>query len=165
MAVNMLDDLDDIFGVGIAPMEEIPIDESEETKQYFLSLKERVTKLQNTTGVDDEAILSSRCADQSSSLILTDDSMRIEEPSLLDVKEFIELDTKTEKYSFPILRFGGQRKWIEVLRHHEERILDVKQLYIYPELTEEIKPMQKGELYKAKENELRHIQRHLGGHC
>lgn len=103
-------DLEDVFGAGILPVEEIQIDEEEEAKQYALSLYERVTRLYEKKEIEQEACRSTAEAGQSKSLILGDDSATELEQELINVDTFIKVDD--DKYKVvPNLKAGQITTW------------------------------------------------------
>lgn len=122
--MSNIEDLADIFGAGIPPPEEIEVDEDEETKQYYLTLLERVIKLKDAKGMEEEAIRSHETAGTSTSLTFSDDSAVDDEPELINISRFLHVDDG--KY-IPIIKANGVEKWTNILKHHEIRLLDVAQ--------------------------------------
>lgn len=106
--MSYMDDFDDIFGVGIPPVEEIPIDEEEESKRYMLSMYERLNRLREKHSLEEEVISSSSTSGKSTSIIFSDDSAEELEPDVLQIETFLTVNEKGT-YDVPILNRGGMK--------------------------------------------------------
>lgn len=116
---------DDIFGVEVRMMEEIHIDQTEETKQYILSLSERISRMRDQSEVEGEAIASSSRSNAYVSCVLSDDSARYYEADCIKVEDFISIDQNGKRTVISNFRKSKQmEQWRETLAHHTNRLRD-----------------------------------------
>lgn len=120
--MSYMDDIDDIFGVGI--LEEIPIDEEEEAKKYMLTMYERLNRLRDKHELEEEVIRSSESSGTSSSIVFSDDSVNEEESDVMHIHAFLTVNRNVHYEVVPVLKAVSMRQWNTVV-HHERRIKDV----------------------------------------
>jgi hypothetical protein len=115
-------EFDAIFGVGIPEPTEIPTNEEQKVKRYALSIYERMQRLRNFAP-DEEITDSNQNANQSSSIVFSDDSLDITEPEAIDVKEFIMTTVDGTVRLAPTFKTTRKHaEWAAVLDHHESRL-------------------------------------------
>jgi len=123
--MSCIEDFEDIFGVGIPPVEEIPIDEEQEAKQYMISMYEKLNRLREKHQLEEESISSSSTSGQSTSVVFSDDSAEEKEPDALQIEKFLTVDSKGTYVPVPLLKKDGIKRWSNVVDHHERRIKEV----------------------------------------
>ncbi|KAF5292114.1 hypothetical protein FQA39_LY14069 [Lamprigera yunnana] len=123
--MSNLEDLEDTFGVGLPPPKEIYVDEEEEAKQYMISLYERLNRVREKKDLEKELLESNAETGACTSAILSDDSMRNDEPEPSQIKEFLILN-QDEKYKvILLLKPASMKNWLDILNHHERRLKDI----------------------------------------
>nr|WPV71143.1 MAG: hypothetical protein [Ips partiti-like virus 1] len=123
--MSCIEDFDDIFGVGIPPIEEIPIDEEQEAKQYMISMYERLNRLREKHALEEESISSSSASGHSTSVVFSEDSAEEKEPDAMQIEKFLAADDDGIFIPVPILKKDGLKRWSNVVEHHERRVKEV----------------------------------------
>lgn len=163
--MSCIDDFEDIFGVGIPPIEEIPIDEEQEAKQYMISMYERLNRLREKHELEEESISSSGTSGQSTSVVFSDDSAEEKEPDALQIERFLTVDSNGTYVTVPLLKKDGLKRWNNVVEHHERRIKDVivklDKLNNHRDLVQQIRSAASLEQYQPSIKIKDKVQKHL----
>lgn len=163
--MSCIDDFEDIFGVGIPPIEEIPIDEEQEAKRYMISMYERLNRLREKHELEEESISSSGTSGQSTSVVFSDDSAEEKEPDALQIERFLTVDSNGTYIPVPLLKKDGLKRWNDVVEHHERRIKDVivklDKLNNHRDLVQQIRSAASLEQYQSSIKIKDKVQKHL----
>lgn len=116
------------FDFGITVVEEIPIDEDAEAREYMIKMYERIKRLETPTPdtILREIVETTSSSGSSSSMTYSDDSLQEKIPTSLEVKKLVEVKVDDKTYLAPIFHNVDQlREWNRILNHHEWRIEEI----------------------------------------
>lgn len=123
---NDYDELADIFGIGMTPIREIHADDQRESKQYALTLQERVDKIHQSTNISEEVKLSHQESKQTTAIIFSDDSLCDLDDNTIDIKSFLEVKHDDKLKVTPTFKSSkGMQQWMTIVAHHEDRVKDI----------------------------------------